>query len=217
MEGLNPCEEILERISKKTNKLLRIEEDIKLYFANGMINEGYALCLELENLAESLTLLTRQLPCFTGRPKAKFDVNNIIKSNVKVEIEYMPSGWFHLKMPTLLPKKDKGTTAYIRDFLYPALEEFFSQNEHAKFEKCHIIYRHLYEKNRPQRAYRDHDNFEINFVTDAIGLFTMIDDSPKHCSHHYYSAVGEKDETEVFVIPYESLQAWITKYDDENL
>ncbi len=217
MNELNPSLEILERINRKTKRLVRIEEDIRLCFINGLVNDAYTLCLEQESISEAHTLLSRQLPCFTGRPRAKYEVLENIKQSIKVEIEFTKEGWFHLRMPALLPEKGKGSTAYIRDFLYPALDEFFSKNIREKYDKCHIIYRHVYDKNRSHRAYRDHDNYEINFVTDAVSLYTMIDDGPKHCAHHYYSAVGEKDETEVFVIPRKDLISWITKHDDKNL
>ena len=39
-----------------------------------------------------------------------------------------------------------------------------------------LVYRHVYDKDYPERNMRDHDNIEINQVTDIVALFTMVDD-----------------------------------------
>ena len=48
---------------------------------------------------------------------------------------------------------------------------------------------------------RDHDNIEINQVTDIVAFFTMVDDNPACCEHFYMSAKGKGNRTEVYVIP----------------
>ena len=62
---------------------------------------------------------------------------------------------------------------------------------------------------RPERAYRDHDNIELNAVADAIAMFVMHDDAPLQCSHFYCSQRGEKEYTRVFVVPQKSFVAWL--------
>ena len=64
-----------------------------------------------------------------------------------------------------------------------------------------MVLRHVYDRSNPKRAWRDHDNVEVKAVIDAIALFVMEDDSSHICDHHYFSAEGDRDKTEVYVIP----------------
>ena len=59
------------------------------------------------------------------------------------------------------------------------------------------------------QQWRDHDNIEINMVTDIVALYVMPDDCPKVCSHFYCSAAGSEDRTEVYVVPKEDFPAWL--------
>ena len=45
-----------------------------------------------------------------------------------------------------------------------------------------MIFRHTYDRNRPEREYRDHDNIELNTVVDAVVMFFLVDDAPIHFS-----------------------------------
>ena len=68
-----------------------------------------------------------------------------------------------------------------------------------------IVFRHIYTEGKPERRARDHDNIETNMVSDIATMFTIVDDSPKHCSHLYISALGNEERTEVYVIPKDKL------------
>ena len=48
---------------------------------------------------------------------------------------------------------------------------------------------------------RDHDNIELNMVTDIVALYVMEDDAPLCCRHYYCSAAGSTERTEVYVVP----------------
>ena len=67
----------------------------------------------------------------------------------------------------------------------------------------------MYDQARPERAWRDHDNIEINFVTDMVAMYVMTDDAPYLCEHHYCSAAGTSERTEVYVIPQVDMTAWL--------
>ena len=58
---------------------------------------------------------------------------------------------------------------------------------------------------RPERRARDHDNIETNTVSDIVAMFTLVDDSPKHCSHLYISALGNEERTEIYIVPKDEL------------
>lgn len=56
---------------------------------------------------------------------------------------------------------------------------------------------------------RDHDNIEINMVSDIVALYVMPDDGPDVCSHFYCSAKGTDERTEVYVVPKSDFTAWL--------
>ena len=97
---------------------------------------------------------------------------------VPIEMGYARRGWFVLKIPALLPKKGTGSPIYIQQYLYPALRRYFDGKPPALYRNCVLAYRHVYQRNRPERAYRDHDNIEVNMVTDIVTLYLLPDDGP---------------------------------------
>ena len=58
---------------------------------------------------------------------------------------------------------------------------------------------------------RDHDNIEINMVSDIIAMYVMPDDGPATCAHYYLSAVGNGDRTEVYVVPKSEFPMWLAQ------
>ena len=72
-----------------------------------------------------------------------------------------------------------------------------------------LVYRHVYEESHPEKQMRDHDNIEINQVSDCIALWAMEDDSPTYCEHFYMSARGDKSRTEVYVIPHDEFGEFV--------
>ena len=132
-----------------------------------------------------------------------------IREAVPVELGFTEQGWFCLRMPMLLPRKEKSSRSYLRGFLYPALEEFTAELEPIRFPNCVMIFRHVYDHRRPEREYRDHDNIELNAVVDALAMFLLPDDSPMRCLHYYCSAAGTVERTEVYLVPRVEFQAWL--------
>ena len=158
---------------------------------------------------ERLTLLARALPAYTGHPRAAKRTETLLKESIPVEMGFTKEGWFCLRIPALLPKKGGGSPSYIRDFLYPAMRRFFSSKLPASYPDCVLIFRHIYDRRRPERAWRDHDNIEVNMVADIVALYLLPDDAPRRCAHYYCSAAGDQDRTEVYVVPCEGLTAWL--------
>ena len=97
---------------------------------------------------------------------------------------------------------------YIRDFLYPVLEQFAAGRK-IRYRNCVLIFRHVYDRHRPEREYRDHDNIELNTVVDAIAMFFLVDDTPLECRHYYCSASGTKERTEVYLVPRNAFADWL--------
>ncbi|CCX93957.1 uncharacterized protein BN466_00408 [Firmicutes bacterium CAG:110] len=127
-----------------------------------------------------------------------------------VRLGFTEDGWFSLRIPRLLPRKErgKGSVEYIRGFLGPAMQRFFNEGSPVRFDDCVIIYRHIYDREEPERRHRDHDNIETNFVTDIVALYVMTDDAPLRCRHYYCSAAGSTERTEVYVVPEQDFMRW---------
>jgi hypothetical protein len=177
-----------------------------------MISEAYKKSFTFEADAEKFTNLARLLPIATGDRTALSQVSDIITSTLETTIEYTGRDWFKMSIPALIPRKEKGNASYIRASVQTALNKYFEANPHPKFSsKSVIIFEHIYSPERPSREYRDHDNIEINVVVDLIALYCLIDDSPMLCSHFYTSKVGEKDTTNVYIIPKEDFPFWLTQ------
>lgn len=80
-----------------------------------------------------------------------------------------------------------------------------------------LAYRHVYQRDRPERAYRDHDNIEVNMVTDIVTLYLLPDDAPRRCAHYYCSAAGDVDCTEVYVVPTSRFPVWLEAAQADDL
>jgi len=58
-----------------------------------------------------------------------------------------------------LPRKEKSHHTYLRGFLYPALAAFARERSPIRYRDCVMIFRHIYDRSRPERKNRDHDNY----------------------------------------------------------
>lgn len=200
---------VLNKIDAKMKRIGEQISSIKWFYDAGNTDEAYALALKLEETSEKVVLLARSLPAYTGNPLAVQDVENLIASSIPVDIGYTAENWFSVRFPLLLPKKPAGSADYIRSILYPAMQGFFQQKEPIRYDDCVLIFRHVYDRNRPEREKRDHDNIEVNMVSDIVALYTMPDDNPQICSHYYCSASGTQERTEVYVVPRNDFPTWL--------
>lgn len=201
----------LEKTIRKTEKLLQQLQSVRRSYGNGEIEKTMAESVSAVKIAEELTLLARSLPAHTGHPRAKEIVQSAIRETIPVEIGFTEEGWLNLRIPILLPRKEKSSRSYIRDFLYPVLERFSAGIERILYRNCVLIFRHVYDRNRPEREYRDHDNIELNTVVDAIAMFFLVDDTPLDCRHYYCSASGSRERTEVYIVPRNEFEAWLAQ------
>ncbi len=201
------------RILSKTEVQLKRASDAlvqaRLFTDRGDTGSAYGMAFTFEAILEKTVLLARVLPAYTGHPDAAKLTEQIMENTIPVEMGFTGQGWFCLRLPALLPKKEGGSAAYIRDFLYPAMRRFFAGKLPVSYPDCVLIFRHVYDQDRPERAWRDHDNIEVNIVADVIALYLLPDDAPPRCAHYYCSAAGPQERTEVYVIPCEDLGAWI--------
>lgn len=200
----------VSRVMKITPKIYTGTAEMMFAYNHGLHQEGNDLAFENMRMVAKLFTLYSLIPTYTGSPSAKIQVEQILQEEVPVEMGFTEQGWFVLRIPRLLPRKErgKGSAEHIRSYLYPAMKRFF-QNEHPiRFDDCVLIYRHIYSRDEPERRYRDHDNIETNFVTDTIALFVMTDDAPMKCMHFHCSAAGSQERTEVYVVPEPDFIQW---------
>lgn len=209
MESTNSFLYTLHGIEQKLNRMNAEMRIIRQLAQSGNMEEAYAVSLRLAKYAERCTLMTRTLPVNTNRPTAYRDVEAMLLDAVPVEADFTAEGWFYVKLPTLLPKKETNSRSYIRAYLYLALQAFFADKEPVRYEEAVLIFRHVYDRNRPERQKRDHDNIEVNTVADTIALFVLRDDAPAFCSHFYCSAEGSADFTQVYVVPRADFPQWL--------
>lgn len=209
MESRNTFKSQFERLRNK-EKTLRARVAAMEYYLDEEDRESYfQQALLIEECAEQLTLTARTLPLYIGHPNAEAQVEAILKQEIPVEIGYTKEGWFSVRIPMLLPKKSKGSTDYIRSFLYPAMRDFFVEKPPVRYREAVLIYRHVYDRRRPERQMRDHDNIEINMVSDIVAMYVMPDDGPAVCAHYYCSAAAEQERTEVYVVPKGDFPTWL--------
>lgn len=201
--------EVLAQAGSRLKQMSQQMENIRWMAENDRYDAALEQALRLEYNSEKLTLLTRALPGYTGNPVAKAYVEKAMAEAIPVEMGYTAEGWFSLRLPMLLPRKNQGSADYIRSCLYPAMRRFFQDKPPVHYPDCVLIFRHVYSRDRPERERRDHDNIEVNIVADIVALYTLPDDNPNVCNHYYCSAAAEKERTEVYVVPKADFQKWL--------
>ncbi len=196
-------------LEKYYNKLGREIENTRMLMKGWDSEYAYAYSLRIHEQAEKITLLARNLPCSLGRRDAEERVRSEMEKIVPVEIGYTEEGWFGIKMFSLLPRKEHGNVSYIRQCLYYEMRKFFEGKTRGFQKNCVLIFRHVYHNGFPERQMRDHDNIEINMVTDIVATYVLYDDGPSVCRHYYCSAKGSENRCEVYVVPQTDFEKWL--------
>ena len=209
-ERQSPFKREVSRAEKQAKAVMVSLTLLKQSLEKDNVGEALDSAVDFAYEAERLTLLARELVAYTGHPQANKLINQVISDSIPIRIGFTNEGWFGVVIPALLPKKQKGSVDFIREPLYIAMKDFFKGKNPVRYTDCFLIYRHVYRRDRPERRYRDHDNIEVNAVTDIIALYVLFDDSPLCCSHLYCSAAGDENRTEVYVVPQFELSAWFS-------
>ena len=202
-------EKCLDSADRAIGRVWAAIEETQTHLKRKDLECAYAAAFEAAAHSEKLTVICRQMPAFSGHPRANTMIDDAILKNFPVEIGFTSEGWFCVRLPALLPKKNRGSVAYISDPLYPAMMRFWRGKTSVRYPDCVVIFRHVYDRDRPERQYRDHDNIELNRVLDVIALYVMPDDSPVRCRHYYCSASGSKERTEIYIVPRVDFMYWL--------
>lgn len=185
---------------------------------NGDKETAMKLSVEYEAVSEKIVNNARLMPIATGNPNIREEVDNNILNECDVEVKYLNDGsWFYVKIPALLPKKEKGNPSFIRATLQTALKRYFCSHPKKKIvENSVIVFKHNYSKLRKEREYRDHDNIELNSIVDLIALYVLIDDTPLRLRHYYMSSVSDTDNTEIYIIPNKDFIYWLEQNESSH-
>ena len=163
----------------------------------------------LERRTEELTLLARSLPIWAPDPDRGHSVQPPDLSPFPVQIRQTAEGWLHLTLPALLPKKNSGRGNLVYAGVAAAMRKWCSGRKPLRFTDCVLVFCHVYDRMRPMRRMRDHDNIECKSVTDVLALYAMPDDGPAICSRYECSVAGDADRTDVYLVPSASFSAWL--------
>jgi hypothetical protein len=199
---------------KRLGKIQTLLEEMQIHLCRNDTDGFNGAGFEVADHAERLTNLCRFMPAYSGHPRAYEMIEAAMQKNFYTEIGFTAEGWFCLRLPALMPKKNKGSVLYVTDPLYPAMKRFWHGKEPVCYPYNVIIFRHVYDRERPERQYRDHDNIELNRIVDIVALYVMADDSPMRCRHYYCSAPGGENRTEVYVVPQDEFQHWLAQEND---
>lgn len=198
---LSPFEKALELSEKRLAEACEALEDVRYHADRNDTEAAFDKAFDYAIASEKQTLAARVLPGFTGHPAARHRMTRNLLDSSPVRVGFTAEGWFCVVIPALLPKRGKGGNQYIHDTLYTAMSHFFVKQPPIRFTQCAVAYRNIYCKNRPERFYRDHDNIERKAVTDVLNRFVLTDDGPTLIHDHSYTAAGDDDRTEVFIVP----------------
>ena len=111
MEIPNSFARTLAKLEGRVKKLNMALHNTRHLYELGDQEMTYAVAMRLADTAEQVTLLARALPACTGNPIAAQELQDVMAINVPVEMGFTKEGWFSVRLPLLLPKKEKGFKA----------------------------------------------------------------------------------------------------------
>lgn len=205
-------DEHCDSIIRRCNNVIKLTEKTREERDFLELGNYFDKAMQTARAAELLAVEARELPCIYGGFEATRRRDTMLAEIAPIELGFNERGWFIFRLAMLLPKKEKAKRDYLNGLIYPVLKQYFDRLPfpHPKFRECVIIYRHVYAYVRPKRMYRDHDNIEVNQITDALAMFVMRDDGPTLCSHYHCMARAAKNRTEVYVVPKEDFVTWLS-------
>lgn len=200
---------------KKLDKLAALLDRIKGLSDLGAIRTMHIEIVSLIKAAQQFALYTRELPARLCDPDSAAHCASALQDAFDIRVEVTGKGWVRVTMPPLLISDDKFSPWFIREPLDHALSDYFLalQREQGgqpfRIGEAVIIFNHRFDRNRPERRRRDLDNIEKNAIQDSIAMYVMTDDDARHC--HIFSCVeaGDREETEVYVVPQSAFAEWL--------
>lgn len=200
----------MEALKSSQKHLRKINEIIELLSRNPDLtleHKYYELVKESEKFTEIVRLLPSYFGDYNYREKV---IDTILESEIVPTTISQSDNMLHIHFKSLLPRKEKDRAGYVRTSLFIACEKFVKENEVSVIEKPSIIiFKHNYADDK--RAWRDHDNIEVNVLIDVVANFFLKDDSAKLLDHLHFSRKADEDSTDIYIIPREDLVKWLAE------
>ena len=121
----------------------------------------------------------------------------------------------NIKLPCLIPKRNKWVSNFITDPLYAVLEKFVSERPlpFEPFLKCVVCITHIYDKSLFTKGrVCDHDNIELKGILDVINTFLLTDDGGMLCDIFNTSEYGEMDMVQISVMKKHMFPEWLMQH-----
>ena len=165
---------------------------------------------EAAKLAERVACGYRELVIDTTLTD-KYELVEEVVSTLGITVE-RDGDWYRVVIPALIPGKHAGSCRFITDPLSVAMGRFCREHQPERLRECVICFRHVFDRDFPERAMRDHDNLEVKKVQDVIADKLMVDDIGLWCSCLHVTVPGSADCTEIYLMPPAALPAWLKIY-----
>lgn len=201
--------QMLDKIEEKIKRLRDQTAAVRWFYENGDPDESYRRALKLEESAEKAVLLTRALPGLYRQPRCDGRCGGGDASHDPRRDRLYRRRLVCPPNPRITAKEIGRLGGLCPLFFISGNASVFETQPPTRFTDCVLVYRHIYDRTRPERRKRDHDNIEINMVSDIVALYVLPDDAPSVCSHYYCSADGSEDRTEVYVVPRNEFPMWL--------
>ena len=200
----------LENIIDKASRILRHTEALKRCILNEDLTPYNDIAMRAALDSEYLAKHLRTMVCDTvGVPRVDYFKSHAAQA-LGVFVNRDNEGVIKITLPSLLPKRKLLGAHFITDPLFEILGAFVKENHVERFEKCTICVNHIYDKKLGMEGrVRDYDNIELKKIIDIINLFLLTDDSGEWCNFYHTSALGEEDETHIYIMKNEQFLDWI--------
>lgn len=205
-------QEVSSRLNTIRDETLNLGKKLKTIQSMGFSGfpEFYEdLALDAAMQAEQIACQMRHLLFSSGTcQKLKYmDQASVV---LHIDVKQIDYG-IEIDIPGLLPKRKRGgNLGYIIDPLYHSLNQFVLKWHPERFQKCVVVFQHIYDKNMPLKRIRDYDNvLEPKKVLDVINAFLLKDDSGTDIEVFQTTALAYRDCTRIFVMEYPEFLNWL--------
>lgn len=127
--GVCTARAALNRVSGALNQ-------VEFFLSMGKPEDAYHMAFNYARQVEKLLLHARILPAYTYHPEAMDLMQKQIVDVMPIEIGFTAEGWFFIRIPALLPKKEKGNADYIRSSLWYALKAYTEEHPIYSYGSC---------------------------------------------------------------------------------
>lgn len=206
--------DLLDEILSKVDNLRHIVEMSKASVACcDTINTG----LKLDDANKCVVWIInaiREMQClFPSEIGEIYPPSATEKMAENISVGYTDEGWLHIVMQALLPHKRKSVNKSIIHYsLAYAIDKFLKVHERQIFGEATMIIRQVYADDVPLARRKDCDNVETSVVVNTVSAYFLRDDSPDVLSIFLTAKAGEKNATEVFLVPDKSFIPWKVRY-----